>query len=240
MQVIPVIDLRRGCVVQARGGMRARYEPIRSRLCAGSDPLEVVSALLDVFPFGTLYVADLDAIDGAGDHAAAIGAIGRAFPALELWIDAGLRDAEGYAEWRMRRGATPVIGTETLRDAAALRELHARAGPENWVLSLDHRGDRPLGDLDILDEVACWPRRVIVLSLDRVGMGLGPDVKRLEAVRAKAGAREIYAGGSVRDGGDLERLARIGASGALVASALHERRLGRAEIAAVATGPACR
>jgi phosphoribosylformimino-5-aminoimidazole carboxamide ribotide isomerase len=238
MQVIPVIDLKAGAVVQARGGERSRYAPVRSRLCAGSEPLEVVTALLDVFRFTALYVADLDAIAGTGDHAATINAIEHAFPALDLWIDAGFRDARDCSPWWARSTATLVVGTETLRDANALRDLHDGADPRRWVLSLDHRGERPLGVPDVFECVTSWPVRVIVLTLDRVGTRAGPDLQLLDDVRTRAGSRQIYVGGGVRGGEDLAVLASRGLSGALVATALHERRLGRAEIAAVATGPA--
>ena len=46
MQVIPVIDLSRGRVVHARRGQRELYQPLRSPLCVGSEPLAVVEGLL--------------------------------------------------------------------------------------------------------------------------------------------------------------------------------------------------
>ena len=62
LQVIPVIDLLRGQVVRARMGDRASYRPLESPLSPTSDPIDVVRGLLSVYPFPTLYVADLDAI----------------------------------------------------------------------------------------------------------------------------------------------------------------------------------
>ena len=66
MQAIPVIDLMGGQVVRARMGDRASYRPLESPLSPTSDPVDVVRGLLGVFPFPTLYVADLDAIQGSG------------------------------------------------------------------------------------------------------------------------------------------------------------------------------
>ncbi len=65
MQVIPVIDLMGGQAVRARMGDRAYYRPLESPLSPTSDAVDVVRGLLGVFPFSALYVADLDAIQGA-------------------------------------------------------------------------------------------------------------------------------------------------------------------------------
>ena len=80
MQVIPVIDLSGGRVVHARRGQRELYQPLRSPLCVGSEPLAVVEGLLRLHPFEALYTADLDAIQGKGDNRSALRAIGNAFP----------------------------------------------------------------------------------------------------------------------------------------------------------------
>jgi phosphoribosylformimino-5-aminoimidazole carboxamide ribotide isomerase len=68
LRAIPVIDLMHGQVVRAQMGDRASYRPLESLLSPTSDPVDVVRGLLGVFPFQTLYVADLDAIQGNGDN----------------------------------------------------------------------------------------------------------------------------------------------------------------------------
>jgi phosphoribosylformimino-5-aminoimidazole carboxamide ribotide isomerase len=82
--------------------------------------------------------------------------------------------------------------------------------------------------------VSAWPEKVIVMTLAHVGSGAGPDVERLAAVRASAPGHKIYAAGGVRDVNDLIALARAGITGALVATSLHDGRLGRADIERVA------
>ena len=79
---------------------------------------------------------------------------------------------------------------------------------------------------------------MIVMTLTRVGMDEGPDLDRIAAISARARDRKIFAAGGVRGGEDLVALARCGAAGALVASALHDGRLNRAGIAAAMSGPA--
>ena len=71
--IIPAIDLKGGLVVHARGGARADYRPIDTPLGSAEDPIAIARALLDVAGSPTLYIADLDAIAGVGNHFALSG-----------------------------------------------------------------------------------------------------------------------------------------------------------------------
>ena len=72
---------------------------------------------------------------------------------------------------------------------------------------------------------------VIVLDLARVGTGTGLDVALIARVREAIPGLMLLAGGGVRGYEDLVRLADAGCDGALVATALHDGRLGAAEVA---------
>ncbi len=227
MEIIPVLDLKDGVVVRARMGQRHLYAPLATPLAATSDPLDVARGLLALHPFATLYVADLDAIEGSGDNAAALRRIKCACPAVSLWVDNGIAEAAAAACWLDAGIGSLVLGSETQTDAALVRDL---AGDDRVILSLDFRGAEFQGAPAILDDPSAWPARVIAMTLARVGSGAGPDLERLAAVRRIASGRRIYAAGGVRDAADLAALARAGIAGALVATALHDGRLGRAEI----------
>ncbi|HLH88484.1 MAG TPA: HisA/HisF-related TIM barrel protein [Xanthobacteraceae bacterium] len=230
MEIIPVLDLKGGAVVRARMGQRDSYAPIVTPLAATSDPLDVARGLLAVYPFATLYVADLDAIEGRGDNSAALRRIRFAYPGVSLWVDNGIAEAGAAARWLAADLGSLVLGSETQADPALVRAL---AADDRAILSLDFRGDAFQGPQAILDAASAWPTRVIVMTLARVGSGAGPDVDRLAAVRAVAPGRRIYAAGGVRDGADLAALAAAGIAGALVATSLHDGRLRRADIDAL-------
>jgi phosphoribosylformimino-5-aminoimidazole carboxamide ribotide isomerase len=221
LQVIPVIDLIGGEVVHARRGDRASYRPLESPLSPTSDPADVVRGLLAVHPFPTLYVADLDAIRGAGDNLAALGRIRAELPTSQMWVDNGAADSAALAALIGADLGTPVIGSESQRDSTLIAR---HSGSGRVVLSLDFRGDAFQGPAEILAEPELWPRRVIVMTLARVGSGAGPDLKSFAAIRSIGRGREIYVAGGVRDVADLLVLKAAGASGALIATALHERR----------------
>jgi phosphoribosylformimino-5-aminoimidazole carboxamide ribotide isomerase len=234
MEIIPVLDLKGGVVVRARMGERHLYAPIATPLAATSDPLDVARGLLAVHPFATLYVADLDAIEGRGDNSAALRRVKRACPGVSLWVDNGIADASAAARWLDAGLGSLVLGSETQADARLVRDL---AADERVILSLDFRGPAFQGPPEILDDPSAWPARVIAMTLARVGSGAGPDVERLAGVRRMAPGRRVYAAGGVRDAADLAALAHAGIAGALVATALHDGRLGRAEIDALGSTP---
>jgi phosphoribosylformimino-5-aminoimidazole carboxamide ribotide isomerase len=230
LQVIPVIDLKGGEVVRARMGDRASYRPLRSPLSPTSDPVDVARGLLAVYPFPTLYVADLDAIQGNGDNFAALRRIRSEVPALRMWIDNGAADPAALEALIGADLGEAVIGSESQRDGALIAR---HKDSMRVVLSLDFRGRAFQGPEEILAEPGRWPRRVIVMTLARVGSGAGPDLKRFAEIRSIAEEREIYAAGGVRDGADLSALKAAGAAGALIATALHDGRVGRADLEAV-------
>ncbi|AHJ66846.1 Phosphoribosylformimino-5-aminoimidazole carboxamide isomerase family protein [Granulibacter bethesdensis CGDNIH4] len=219
VDIIPVIDLKQGQVVHARHGQRDLYRPIQTPLCAGSAPRDVVAGLLKLHPFRSLYIADLDAIEGQGSAAPILRALRQDFPDLDVWVDAGMR-ADGARDWldRQTHGRL-VLGSESQNDAEAMLSL---TGESRVCLSLDFKGDVFQGPQILWEDVAFWPTRLIAMTLARVGSETGPDLSRVAGIVARAGhARRVYAAGGVRNVADLERLQQSGASGALVATALH-------------------
>ena len=225
-----MIDLKGGAVVHARQGRRDEYQPIETPLAAASTPADVVAGLMGVHPFPTLYVADLDAIEGKGDNFDALAPL---LEAHDVWLDSGLPpNRQAAATISLLGRGSVVIGSESGPDRALLLEL--RDSPQ-VVLSLDFRGNTFQGPPEILADPSLWPERVIAMTLERVGAEQGPDLDRLAEIIGRAGGkRRVYAAGGVRHAEDLRELASRGAAGALVATALHAGAIGRAEIEAVA------
>jgi phosphoribosylformimino-5-aminoimidazole carboxamide ribotide isomerase len=72
------------------------------------------------------------------------------------------------------------------------------------------------------------------MTLARVGGDAGPDMDRLADIKRRAPDAMLYAAGGLRGVSDLMRLKQAGISGVLVASALHDSRLTRADLAVAA------
>jgi len=228
--IIPVLDLKGGAVVHAKGGKRADYRPIETTLGDARDPLVVARALLAVTESPILYVADLDAIEGEGDHFDLCRELAVALLDTTLWIDAGFGRLSDCAFW-LPLGTTLVIGTESVASLEDWNELKLNLG-NSLVLSLDTGKDGFRGPLDLLADAALWPGRAIAMNLPRVGSEQGPDLDLLDDVVGRAGDREVYAAGGVRNIGDLDAVAGSGADGALLATALHDGSITQNEIAA--------
>jgi phosphoribosylformimino-5-aminoimidazole carboxamide ribotide isomerase len=230
MEIIPVIDLKGGVVVRARMGQRDQYRPIETPLSPSSDPVDVVRGLLSVSAFRTLYVADIDAIERRGDARDALMRVKSAFAQLDVWVDNGLADADSARAFLDDGSDHLVLGSEAQTDHLLVENL--RDEPR-VILSLDFRGDTFIGPPSLLATPAVWPRRIIVMTLARVGSAAGPDFEKLGAIHRLSGRRRVYAAGGLRHAGDLDELKNAGITGVLVASALHDGRLTRADIEAL-------
>ena len=228
MNVIPVIDLMHGQVVRAQRGQRARYQPIVSVLCAGSEPALLARALVTHCAARQLYVADLDALQGGAAQVGVLRRILQALPQVELWLDAGFADAASAATLRAQLGddggrVVSVFGSESLPSRQAFEKCIASS--PGAVLSLDRRDGQRLDAAGCWELPALWPPRVIVMTLERVGADAGPDLDTLRSVQSRAPGTALIGAGGIRDAADLDRARAAGAAAWLVASAVHDGRL---------------
>lgn len=234
MILIPVIDLLHGQVVRGVCGDRQAYRPVTSALCASSDPMTVARILCERSDARQLYIADLNALMGGPAQLDVLRSVLLALPHIELWLDAGFADAPGaralLAELRpFEARIVPVFGSESLVSREALQVCFAPAEPAGAraVLSLDRRGGQRLDVVGCWDAVTSWPQRVIVMTMERVGSGSGPDLETMRELRRRAPTVSLIGAGGVRSEDDLARAAEAGADAWLVASALHDLQLPR-------------
>jgi phosphoribosylformimino-5-aminoimidazole carboxamide ribotide isomerase len=246
MRVIGVVDLLDGRAVHARAGLRAHYQPVRA--IAGvaiepGDPLALGRGYHETLGLTEFYAADLDAILGRVSQDAPVSAM--VALGLPVWLDAGVTSV-GCARHALGLGAAHVIiGLETLSSYDDLGTICRTLGSDRVAFSLDLRNGEPIEPATIPpggkgDAVELVTRRavdagvgaVIVIDLARVGTGMGPDLQAIARVRRAAPGVTLLAGGGVRGLDDLVRLADAGCDAALVATALHDGRIGATEVAA--------
>ncbi len=222
MRCILACDLKGGVVVRGVRGDRDRYRPIEeySRIVHTSSPLEVIRELRPA----EAYIADLDRIAGAGDH---LNIIKMLSGMTRTIADIGVRDARDFS---LATGVSDaaILGTET----APLGVMERCQGPR-MVVSLDMRHGKvmcrdpalnvaPLEAIKLFNGLEMGA--LILLDVARVGSGEGID-ERLVAGAASLSRHDIIVGGGVRGPSDLELLDKCGASGAIVASAVHDCRI---------------
>jgi phosphoribosylformimino-5-aminoimidazole carboxamide ribotide isomerase len=247
MRVIGVLDLLAGCAVHARAGRRDGYEPVRTVAGVAIEPGDAV-ALARVYlrdlRITELYVADLDAILGRPRQDTLVASLAALGP--PLWLDSGAASVADARRALELAAAVVVIGLETLPSYGALAEICASVGGDRVAFSLDLRDGEPITASRVRNEPAhnepahiiaeraaqAGVAAVIVIDLARVGTGTGLDLALIARVRDAVPGLTLLAGGGVRGPEDLVRLADAGCDGALVATALHDGRLGAEDVAA--------
>lgn len=222
MQIIPVIDVMRGKVVHASGGVRSQYSLLQSVLTSHCEPLLVIADLLAWHSFTTIYIADLDAIVDQKRNIKLYDALTKRFPDVTFWLDAGITSKKCWQDLCECKNIKLVIGSETLSEIEWLAEADVQ---ERSIVSLDFKQGQFLGNRQLLEQPELWPENVIAMNIDYVGAQSGPDYKLLSALQQKSIHSQIIAAGGVRTELDLINLERQGIRHALVASALHDGRI---------------
>jgi phosphoribosylformimino-5-aminoimidazole carboxamide ribotide isomerase len=218
LQIIPVIDVLGGQVVQAIAGERANYSPINSVLTSSTTPKEVIEDLFAYADFKIIYIAELDSIQFGQLNVEFYFWLFEQFPAITFWFDYGITQKIDLKKFSHFDNVKVVVGTETLQEPDVLNEA-------GIVLSLDYKNKRPLGLNQIHQQTESWPEDVIVMSLDHVGKQSGPNYQLMDAVSYRNNQVNVYAAGGVRNNQDLEKLSKKGVTGVLIASALHHGKL---------------
>jgi phosphoribosylformimino-5-aminoimidazole carboxamide ribotide isomerase len=232
MKIIPVIDVLNGIAVHGIRGERKRYQPLKSLLFKSADPLEIASAF-ESLGFSSLYLADLDAILDKTVNFSIYRQI-MTETRLDLMVDAGIADIT-KARNVMETGVSKiVVGSETLRSLGFVRQAVRAFGEDNVVVSIDQKGGKVLSASEAIasmDSVSIAQKlasigahRVILLELDRVGTEYGINWALLRDILEQTRV-EVLVGGGVRSLQELQELRKLGVSGALVATILHNGKL---------------
>jgi phosphoribosylformimino-5-aminoimidazole carboxamide ribotide isomerase len=232
LKIIPVIDVLGGIAVHAVRGRRKEYQPLKSVLCASTDPVDV-AAELKALGFDELYVADLDAITGGHPDFSLFKRI-VAKTGLKVMVDAGVTSLKTAEEVLDSEVSKVIIGTETLRSIRFVAEAVDSFGSERVLVSLDLMGNRIISGFELgrLAEPVAFLRelealgvsQIIVLDLARVGSGEGVNMPFLREALGNIKVN-VLVGGGVRDVTDLVELKGLGVFGVLLATALHSGKI---------------
>lgn len=222
-----MIDLLNGIVVHAKNGARSQYQAIESSLTSSHYPLDIVKAFMALHPFKTLYVADLNAIQGivntGQSHQQILEDIHQSFPNITIWIDAGINHQD-QAKAYINTHTKIILGSESFIKLSQYQTL-SHALKNAHILSLDFLPQGYAGPHDLLHYIQYWPQDLIVMTLSQVGSNAGIDYTTIRNLTSNTNKHRLYAAGGVRHINDLLQLKQLNVYGALVASALHNQQL---------------
>ncbi|VVB93548.1 Histidine biosynthesis protein [uncultured archaeon] len=223
-RIIFVLDILNGNAVHAVKGERAKYRPVKdSVVCGSSAPVDIITAVMP----REAYIADLDYLQHLGDN---FGLIGKISEMTKTMVDIGpenMNDVEKCG----RIADTVIIGTETasfdMIVAAAERypgRINVSIDMKNGVvLTKDRKLEMKPGKLvKKLNEYNI--KDIIILELGKVGTSAGIDADFLQEM-AGLSNHSILVGGGIRDMDDIYALEKIGVSGTLVATAVHNGKI---------------
>jgi len=212
MELILAVDIKENQVVHGKSGNRANYFPLDWGLASTTELTGYVRELNPKF----LYIADLDRIEGTGDHEEIIKSCAKRVK--KLYCDRGSRGPDDIIH---DPAIIPIFGTETIENGFFSRLSGFLSVDLKEGLVIPSR----INPISILTEAdnshldGC-----IILDITGVGTGKGVDVTRLTQYR-KAYHGTLFYGGGVRDGQDLDILDSCVYDGAIVATAVHTKAI---------------
>jgi len=236
--LIPVLDLAHGQAVHAIGGRRKEYRPVESVLTPGQsgNAMALARAYRERLGATQCYVADLDAIQEKGLQSKLLGTLADPVEGFGpgLLVDAGTAGIAGVKDLLDLGMGQVIAGLESLDAWSDLEKMVGLAGSDRVLFSLDLHQGRPVHHLDtgprlerispeeLVDRVvSIGVAGLIVIDLADVGSGAGPSTGPLiQQLQAKY-ELPLYAGGGVRDRGDVQALLGAGARGVLIGTAIH-------------------
>jgi len=226
MQLIPVIDIKKGRAVHAKLGLREHYRPLNTPLCPTNEIIQVINCFLTLYDFKIIYLADLDAITGMANNQKLIKKIVQLYPNITFWVDSGHQQQpislSIFDNYQM------VLGSESYTDNNL---NYLKIFDKNFILSLDFSAQgNPLGSEKLFNRQDLWPSQIILMMLARVGSTQGVDLDKLIYYQQLNPQVEFIASGGIRSIDDVFALKRIGIKKVLCATALHNKMISSTEI----------
>lgn len=213
MKIFFVLDIKKGIAVHAERGEREKYRPVeeKSLLLKTSDPISIVETLRPRF----LYVADLDRIAGNGDNLRIVESL--AGKVEELIADCGFREVEELEGLKFK----PVLATETFDITKIDRRCYVSLDIFDEFIDCSRRFRNFTEAIEFLNTLDL--DGVIVLNVRRVGT-MSVDFELISKA-VEISENPVLVGGGVGSLEDLKKLHEIGCKGALIATAIHRKKL---------------
>lgn len=209
MEIIPVIDLRKGKAVRAYRGERDKYKDI----C----PALNLAKIYHDCGFENVYVADLDSI--TLNLRTNFEIVEKISSFLDVMVDFGIKNRDEFDLIKKRfsgfNSIKLIIGTETYN-------FDSKNFPSDAVVSIDAKEGKIIGNLtfdEVCEILAETGNEVICIDLKRIGTNK-PNIELCRKLYHKIKRKFIYGGGVTTE--NLEELEKF-IKGALIGSEIYDK-----------------
>lgn len=223
MEIIPVLDLMSGMAVSGKSGQRDTYEPLKTVYSSSPDPVEIAISLKRQGA-KHIYIADLDAIEGAGSNLELVRKINHLLPVILDW---GVKDFQSF-KFALDFAEKIIVATETLKSLEEMDKIIRTFSKKRIVISLDIKDGQVLSKIPslTLDKLKSKlmelkPEEIILLDISGVGTEKGFNKTLLDEFR---GWESLILGGGITPE-ELETLKKKGINKFLMGTALHSGQL---------------
>jgi len=217
IQVIPVIDIRNGRIIDSGNIRMARNSVPDTEILDARDPFELMQ-FYEGIGFSEIYVSDLDGIIDEKPNYDFFEKIS-IHTNLRLMADIGIWSLEDALKLSRIK---PVIST------GSFTSLNTLEFPGEFIISIDTMDGELLSPMNIpLSEflsVIKDSRRineVILMDYAHATIGNGPNIRLIDSVKKTLPDKSIIYGGGVRHIKDIKTVSDEGISKVLVGSALN-------------------
>jgi phosphoribosylformimino-5-aminoimidazole carboxamide ribotide isomerase len=236
MLIIPAIDIYQGkCVRLNRGqfGTQTVY----------SDSSVRVAQSFREAGFSFLHIIDLDGAErGQVTNWDSLEKI-LAVSGVQAEVGGGVRSKQEVSRLLQLGAHRVILGSVAVSSPSRVKEWIATFGADRIAIALDIRNgniayggwveqskDAPTKMLS--DMTNAGARTVICTDIERDGMLQGPNVNLYKEIRSRFQTVELLASGGIASTRDIQALATIGVSGAIVGKAIYEGRVTLEELRA--------
>ena len=215
MDIIPVIDILNNQVVKAIKGDRDSYESISYKLYNSTDPRDIIAQIIKRYYPKILYIADLDAIMYNKINSKLYDSILSSYPKINFWIDSGLKERKLKKKYK---NYCPVFCSEKSKGYEFISNKF-----NNCACSFDFM-EKYIGKKAIYRHQRATPSKIILMDLLQVGSKNNINYKLARRFIGKNNSTYYIAGG-LKSIFDIKRAKYFGASGVLVSTLIHQKKI---------------
>ena len=217
MDIIPAIDILDNKVVKAIKGKRDKYQSIEYKLYSTTNPRDIIYQITKYYSPKIIYIADLDAIINNKMNNNFYIDIFSSFPKVTFWVDSGLNYIKLNKKYKNYQS---VFCSERSQGYEMISNKF-----DKCVCSLDFL-DKYLGKKFIYRHERANPSKVILMDMIQVGSNKKINYK-LARKFIRNNGKEYYIAGGIKNMFDINKAKKMGASGVLVSSMLHQNKLSK-------------